>query len=181
VVEGVGRLFVAVPLPPEIRAALADQLRDLTLPGKPVPIGNWHLTLRFLGAADEVRYDRVRAEVDQALDRSAFAVALESLGAFPNPRRATVLWVGIAAGRDRLTDLAGVVEDAAVAAGFEPEDRPYRPHLTISRIRPDTDVRAVLEHPVGPLRFTVDHLALYRSHLGGAAARYEVLETFPLR
>ena len=67
------------------------------------------------------------------------------------------------------------------AAGFPPEDRPYRSHLTLSRIRPDQDVTAVLDAvpPLG-LAMPVDRVVLYRSHLGPGGPRYEEVEAFPL-
>lgn len=177
----VGRLFVAVPVPTEVRAALVATLDRIDLPGKPVVPANWHLTLAFLGVADQVRFERLLAELDQLVLPPAFGVVLAGLGAFPTPRRATVLWVGLTRGEGRLRELAGAVGEGAEAAGFEPGERPYHPHLTISRVRPDVDARSLLDTPVGPFRLTVDHLAVFRSHLGGPVARYEVMERFPLR
>ena len=76
--------------------------------------------------------------------------------------------------------LAAVVEESVEAAGFAPEDRPFRSHMTLSRLRPDQDVTAVLEAvpPVG-LAMAVDRVVLYQSHLGPGGPRYEEVESLP--
>ena len=140
-VEGVAaRIFVAVPMPDEVRMALADLLADLDLPGTVVPPANWHITLRFIGWADDVAYDRLLASLDEADLGRAFSLELGEMGAFPRPKSSTVLWLGVSKGQTRLEEVASVVEEAVQAAGFDGEDRPFRAHLTLSRIRPPVDV-----------------------------------------
>jgi 2'-5' RNA ligase len=131
---------------------------------------------------EQAAADRVVREVDVVDRGPAFRVRWGGLGAFPRPRRATVLWVGMERGAQETERLAAVVEEAVEAAGFPPEDRPFRSHLTLSRLRPDQDVTPVLEAvpPVG-LEMPVDRVALFRSHLGPGGPRYEELEVFPLR
>jgi 2'-5' RNA ligase len=181
-VEGrVGRLFVAVPLPDEIRMALADRLETVVVPGKAVRPENWHITLRFLGATDQVAYERFLAELDGAGLGSEFAVGLGEMGAFPRPRGATVTWLAVNDGRERLEELADHAEEAAQTAGFAPEDRPFRAHLTLSRVRPPEDVsRLVEEFPALDLRWRCRSIVVYRSQPGRGGVRYEPLETFPL-
>ncbi len=178
------RLFLAVPLTEEARQAIARHVRGALahpLPGRPVRPENWHLTLRFLGDADDVAADRIIREVDAADRGPAFTVRWGSLGAFPRPRRATVLWLGLERGAEEAERLADVVEEAVEAAGFSPEDRPFRSHMTLSRLRPDQDVTAVLDAvPVLGLAMAVDRVVLYRSHLGPGGPRYEEMESFPL-
>jgi 2'-5' RNA ligase len=119
--------------------------------------------------------------VDAADRGPAFALRWGSLGAFPRPRRANVLWLGVDQGESAAESLAVAVEEAAEAAGFPPEDRPFRSHLTLSRLRPDQDVAAVLDAvpPLG-LAMAVDRVVLYQSHLGPGGPRYEEVEAFPL-
>jgi 2'-5' RNA ligase len=178
------RLFLAVPLTEDSRQAITRHLRGAMahpLPGRPVRPENWHLSLHFLGEVDEVAADRVVREVDAAERGLSFTIRFGSLGAFPRPRRATVLWLGLAGGAADLARLAAVVGEAVEAAGLPPEDRPFRSHLTLSRLRPDQDVTAVLDAvpPVG-LAMAVERVVLYRSYLGPGGARYEEIESFPL-
>ena len=178
------RVFLAIPLTDDARHAIVHHLKGHLphpLPGRPVRPELWHVTLRFLGEVDEVACDRVVREVDDASRGPAFAVRWGDLGAFPRPKRANVLWLGVEQGEREAERLAAAVEEGVEAAGFPPEDRPFRCHLTLSRLRPDQDVTAVLEAvpPVG-LAMPVDRVVLYRSHLGPGGPRYEEVEGFPL-
>jgi len=74
-----------------------------------------------------------------------------------------------------------VAEEAAQSAGFGPEDRLFRAHLTLSRVRPAEDVSGLLEtFADAGVGWRCRSVVVYRSHLGRGGARYEPLETFPL-
>ncbi len=168
-------------MPDETRMALADTLRGIAIPGRPVPPENWHLTLRFLGGIDRVTCERLLGAIDQTGLGGRFRIALRGLGAFPRPSKATVVWLGVAEGRERLEDLADIAEEAAVDAGVAPEDRPFRPHLTLSRVRPEEDVTELVETGADlGIGWRCESIVVYRSHLGRGGARYEPLETFSL-
>jgi 2'-5' RNA ligase len=80
-----------------------------------------------------------------------------------------------------LEALAEAVETAVVAAGFPAEDRPFRPHLTLSRVRPHQDVGALLSTAeTDGVSMPVTRVVVCRSHLGRGGARYEEIEEFPL-
>jgi len=180
------RLFLGVEMPEDARGRLAAHLRGAlgarALPGRAVAPASWHLTLRFLGGTPPSRRAALAGAL-RGIDLGAgFAVAFGGLGAFPRPARATVLWLGVEEGAERLGTLAAAAEDAARRAGFPAEDRPFSAHLTLSRIRPAADVRPLLERvPAFRERIRVDGVVLFRSHLGAGGARYEAVERFPLR
>jgi 2'-5' RNA ligase len=181
----VARLFVGIPVSDGLRAALEAHLAATVgerLPGRAVPPANWHLTLRFLGATDAERYRRVVDELARIDPPPPFDLAFGGLGAFPRVGRAKVLWIGAGEGADALRALATSVEVAAVRAGFAPEPKPFSPHLTLSRVQPPADVRPLVDG-AAPFagRMRVDAFILFRSHLGGAAPRYEPLQRFPFR
>lgn len=177
-VESVGRVFVAVPLPPEVRMALADALDPVAIPGRVAPPENWHITLRFLGTVDQMTYERFLAGLDVE-GREPFRVQLGGVGVFPNARRATVVWVGIEKGGPELAALNAVAEEAALLAGLEPEERPFHAHLTLARVRPPADIRD-LEGLMVDLGWRCDRITVYRSRPGRGGARYEPLETVRL-
>ena len=183
-VAGLERLFLAVPLPEEARQAIFRLLVEAApggLPGRLVHPAAWHVTLRFLGEAGPVERDRLLAAVDGAPLGPAFRIRWGGLGAFPRPGRAAVLWVGMAVGEEESILLAGAVEEAAVSAGFPAEDRPFRSHLTLSRIRPPRDVATLIgSTPALGIDMAADRVVLYRSHLGRGGARYEIVEEFRL-
>src|SRR3954467_775574 len=112
----VGRLFVGIPFPAELREGLEAYLRGAIgerLPGRPVPPANWHLTLRFLGDTHAFRYRPFLADLREMDAGPAFELSLAGLGAFPRAARATVLWIGVSDGAAELRALAAKVEAAA--------------------------------------------------------------------
>ena len=171
------RLFIGVPLTDDARRAIAKALPG-KLPGKSVPTENWHFTLRFLGSTDAPTRDRIVEVLRAATCGAPFTIRFSELGAFPRPNRARVLWLGIDEGADRMIQLAAIAEAAARIAGFEAENRPFKPHLTLSRIDPPASVAGLISSkPRFGARSTVDSVILYRSRLGGGPARYETVET----
>ncbi len=180
------RLFLGVPLTDDLRRALAshltEQLGRKSLPGKAPPPENWHITLRFLGNVSAAGRESLILRLKSAELGNRFELRFASLGAFPRPARASVLWIGIDLGAEPLCELARVTEDVAVGEGFAPENRAFHPHLTLSRIRPPQNLGDLVKS-VPPLGKTmnVSEVALFRSHLRPDGARYERIERFPLR
>ena len=112
---------------------------------------------------------------------SPFDIAFDTLGAFPNPRRARILWAGVGKGRERFESVAARVEEAAIAAGFPPDERKFNAHLTLSRLNPPQSVGHVFENAKRlDARMLVNEVILYRSDLGGAHSKYTVVESFGL-
>ena len=177
------RLFFAVALPDEARAAIADRApsREEGMPGRVVPPENWHLTVRFLGELDAAARDAVLGSVEQAPLGPPFPLRLGGWGAFPRPARASVLWLGVRAGEEPLRRLAERVEDAVAAAGLPRERRPFAAHLTLTRLRQPQDVRPLLDRlPDFEAALTVHELVLYRSALGQGPPRYDAVARIPL-
>jgi 2'-5' RNA ligase len=136
------RLFVAVNLDPSLGPAV-EEVRRRLLEAWPqgahlvkwVEPHNLHLTLKFLGPVAASRASRV-AEALRAIESAApFDLHLLGLGAFPRPRGARVLWVGVREGSDELGHLARRVEEVLEPLGFGREERPFSAHLTIGRLR----------------------------------------------
>lgn len=181
------RAFVALPCPPGLRKALDEagrQWRPLDADVGWVKPEVAHLTLRFLG--------RASGEQLEALDRVLRSIAgtsppIEmtpaSTGAFPGWRRARVLWLGLETG-GALESMAERIEQSARDAGFAPEERGFRAHLTLGRVRSPRGLEAAAEAvrgwapASGPE--TASTIVLYRSDLGGAGPRYTPIETYAL-
>jgi len=134
----VPRLFVAIDVPAAVTAALAD-LRATPSPGvRWVPPDKMHLTLRFLGESEVAATAAALATVTGP----SFSLALEGVGRFPPTGGAKVLWVGVRP-CEALLRLQADVEAAFAREGFPPDPRPYAPHVTLARCRPETDARGV--------------------------------------
>jgi len=184
------RAFVAVPLPPELgagAAAVQERLRVCT-GVKWVARENLHFTLRFLGNASPQALDLLARSLRDALaDRAAFPITLGGVGAFPAVRRPQAIWIAVAEGSGDLEDLARRVESAAVAAGFPADERPFRAHLTVGRVKarpaPRELVRSLEAEPAGvPVgRMQVEEVVLMRSELRRTGPIYTPMASFPLR
>lgn len=175
------KVFVGVDLPLESRLALVSSLADVGIPGKPSPPQNWHITLRYIGTMDDVSLDRLLAGIDEADLGEPFTLRASGLGAFPKPARATVLWVGLGHGSDRLESLSESVQDVVDGIGLGREERPFMGHITLARIRPPVDVLSLIAGvEVPPVPIPVDEVTVFESIQIPGGTEYRPIERFPL-
>jgi len=175
------RLFVALDLPAPARAALAAFRTAAADPAvwRLVPDEALHLTLAFLGHRPESDVERI-AEVLRAAPAYAPRLALGRALALP-AKRPRVLTAEVDDPHGSLRALqAAVSQDLAARRLYTPEARPYRPHATVARLRPDAKARRAALPDPEPLEFRGEALTLYRSHLRREGARYEALASLPL-
>ena len=183
------RLFVAIPVPPETKAACRELIEPVrtTRFGRAarwVHLDTLHVTLRFLGDTPEAVVPEVAQAVDAALGgRAAFEVVLSGAGSFPpSSRKIRALWLGIERGADELSALGDALTGPLAALGWDADPRPFRPHLTVARtdaagIRDAALTAQALEAAAESWStgFVADRVVLYRSHLGGGPPRYEAV------
>jgi 2'-5' RNA ligase len=182
------RVFVALEIGAEPRGALAALQNELrrVLPGaRLVRPEAWHVTLAFLGSLPCTQVEAVR----QALVRGPVGAGpieggLRGLGAFPDARRARVVWVGVEDGGGGIARLHADVRRILVAHGLEQEDRPFHAHVTLARLdrRPPASLGPWLtEHAAtGFGRTTFAEIVLFESELGPGGARHQALERVAL-
>lgn len=179
------RLFVALALPSPVRAELAAWAGGLLRDDealRPVPAEALHVTLAFLGSRDASDIEAIAAATATAVAGLA-APLLEpgELAALPR-RRPRVLALDLADRDGRTAAVQGAVGAAlADAAGYEPESRRFRPHVTVARVRKGAQpvARAPVRAPLRP--FTAAEVVLYRSELRPGGARYTPLSATALR
>ena len=180
------RAFIAIDLPPNVKGALGDVAA--TLAGR-VPRGalgtaavRWmrpeqmHLTLRFLGDTPADRLPALFAALDGlAADRAPFALHLTEVGCFPNTRRPRVVWVGLGGAEQALATLVAALEAALRPLGWPPEDKPFRAHLTLGRVKDERAAQGVeWAAAVPPLPVPVTAVHLIESQLRPDGPRYFV-------
>ena len=146
--SALGRAFVAVVPPDHVLDALEARVAPVRAAHEGLRWSRreqWHLTLRFLGAVPDA--DRLVTALGDALTTVSTMPRLQlgGAGAFPNARRASVLWLGVQDGAGALGEVVSAVESASVASGFAPEPRPFAAHLTVARVPRPRDVTAVLD------------------------------------
>jgi RNA 2',3'-cyclic 3'-phosphodiesterase len=127
------RLFVAIDLPESLRQSLVRL--DPGIRGvRWLAAQQMHLTLSFLGLVAADTQEKLHDKLS-AIRWSAFFLPLSGLGAFPAKGRPNIIWIGVGAGHPHLFQLHKRVQEAALAAGLEPELRPWHPHITLARCR----------------------------------------------
>jgi 2'-5' RNA ligase len=142
-----------------------------------------HLTLRFLGDTPLDRLPAIRQAMDAAaMNSQPFEVRLDGLGCFPNHSRPRVIWVGLAAagGGDSapLLALKTALDEALTPLGWPPEDKPFRAHLTLGRVKDERGIQGVeWTADVPPLAVAVTAIHLIESQLRPDGPVYTVRHT----
>ncbi|MBY0421530.1 MAG: RNA 2',3'-cyclic phosphodiesterase [Parvularculaceae bacterium] len=174
------RLFVALALP-ELAADALSQLQSGLRGARWRAEESLHLTLQFIGETDRRGLEDVHSAL-AVLSEPAFDLTLSGCGFFGD-RRPRALWCGTAPSPP-LVHLQSKVATALQRAGHGGEKRKFAPHVTLAYldgVAPEAAAAFSASHSLfsfGP--FPVDEFHLYESHLGGEAAHYEILATYPL-
>ncbi|WP_223506595.1 RNA 2',3'-cyclic phosphodiesterase [Pseudomonas sp. GL-RE-29] len=166
------RLFFALDCPPAQRKVIAHWRSALQLrSGRPVPVENFHLTLKFLGSVGIAQIaDICTAAASVRTPGERLTVALDRLDVW---RRAGVLVLAPEQASPALLRLVYDLEQALLPLGLEDAPREFRPHLTLAR-----DYRAPVPESATPPEFILraDRFTLFESHKG----RYRALAEWPL-
>lgn len=179
------RLFIALPVPAEIKERLSAQIQQLqqtTLFRRWTHPEDYHITLKFLGDTNPKDVEKIVEQLSRTLRHSApLSLSLQGFGVFGPPAKPSVLWAKIGGDKQPLADIYESVEEAMLKQGWPRESRAYHPHVTIAR---QYNGPSPFAHPEWPFAshdsftWTVDQLVLYRSHLNHKPM-YEPLETLP--
>jgi 2'-5' RNA ligase len=148
----------------------------------------WHVTLQFLGAVDDV--DAVSAALAAVASEAPFHASLSGAGGFPSAHRARIVWVG-AGGSGEWLPLVTAVGSVLAPLGYEVETRPFRPHVTVARLREPAPVLAAVDGLLAGLELAglesgggswmVDEVVLLESALAPSGARYTPLTRISLQ
>jgi len=187
------RAFIAIEVPEAIRIALdamngrlRERLDARDLRVSWVRPENMHLTLRFLGDVTDGQIAGISTHMDEACRAEApFPLEIAGTGAFPNPRRPSVIWVGAGPLEGPLGRIQEACEAAAQAAGLAPEEKAFHPHLTLARIKEWRGSQPLMERlerekDVRAGEFTVRDVTLFSSALTSRGPIYRRLKEFCL-
>ncbi len=177
------RLFIATPISSEVEKELARIISVLKNAGGPVKWvepSNIHLTLKFLGDTDEKLIPQLKKIIDDiATTYKTVPTTLNTLGAFPNLSRPRVYWIDLRGGDAELGKIAAALDNAIHELGFEKENRPFRSHLTLGRVKFPKNLQrqneAVKNIRVIPVHQVFDRIILFKSTLTPRGSIYENL------
>jgi RNA 2',3'-cyclic 3'-phosphodiesterase len=178
------RLFVGIPL----AASVIEQLEKVSMRHRQKEDGlrwstpeSWHITLQFLGNTSETQYECVVPRLRE-LRVAPVPIELDELGFFD---RAGIFYTGVAITPELLA-LQQCVTAATLPCGFTPEDRPYRPHITLARSKGRRNMIG-LESLKAKIRnqpkfgsFSAEEFRLYESFTRPTGSQYETRERFRL-
>jgi len=183
------RSFIAIEVPQALLARIGELQREFRRMEAGV---NWvrpegiHLTLKFLGSVSAEELEKLaRGIAPVVAARNPFELRIHGLGYFPSSRNPRVIWVGIDRGGGEASSLQKVIEDMAAEVGFPREARPFKPHLTLGRVRtpigrssfiPEMEKHKEVE--IGT--FLAQEVYLFKSELKPSGAVYTKLQTFPM-
>jgi RNA 2',3'-cyclic 3'-phosphodiesterase len=180
------RLFIALPLPNEVKTVLQTQQDSLKLHLSQhdqsirwTTSEQWHLTLAFLGATNRERLPSIQNAMERAAKPiEAFRLETTSLGAFPSLRRPSVLWLGVGGDVGMLQTLQFRLSEA-LSGMIEPDDKPFKPHLTLARLKQfglGKEVTEAFSQTTTPKQaWSISELCLYQSILESSGARYNII------
>jgi 2'-5' RNA ligase len=181
------RIFVALDIPEEVRAALGAliaRLRPVSRAARWTRIEGVHLTLKFIGEVQPEKVEAIKASLARICYRDPIEIKFRNVGFFPNERRPSVFWAGVETGEE-LGALASAVETPLEPLGIAKEKRAFSPHLTLARFKsPDASALNRLHEAIsaaGPLEFgaaVAKEFHLYQSILKPDGAEYTRLATF---
>ncbi len=185
------RTFIAIDLEEGVKSLLHAWARtvEARVTGLRVPSPeNLHLTLKFLGEVSEAQVGELgEALASLAKNISVFDLRGSGFSLFPSQGPARVLWTGVLEPERQLLPLVEKIESRCLEMGFKREGRPFRPHITLGRIKnPEAGdhVRSYIEDNPSPQKTwtqTVRDVRLKKSTLSRSGPDYKDLIVAPLQ
>jgi RNA 2',3'-cyclic 3'-phosphodiesterase len=178
------RSFIAIDLSDPARRQIEAFLRELRKSDAQV---GWvraegiHLTLKFLGNVAPGLIEEIKPALARTASQTGpIRIEPTGCGAFPTIKSPRVIWVGLRGQIGLLAELERRVEAAVVPLGFKPEDRPFKPHLTLGRVKGRMRLQALQQILLAHQDFAAEpfdaaEVVLYKSDLRQDGARYTPL------
>jgi RNA 2',3'-cyclic 3'-phosphodiesterase len=182
------RSFIAIDLSNPARSRIEEFIGELRKSDAQVGwvrVESIHLTLKFLGNVAPESIEEIKPALARvAAQTGPIHIEPAGCGAFPTLKSPRVIWVGLRGQIGPLSDLARRVEAAMAPLGFKPEDRPFKPHLTVGRIKGKARLQALQQILLAQQHFAAEpfdaaEVVLYKSDLRPDGARYTPLFKAP--
>jgi 2'-5' RNA ligase len=183
------RSFLAIELPKPILRKIEEVQGDLRSTRADVRWVNpekIHLTLKFFGNIEESRIEPIFKSIEEPIRNTLpFSLEVRGVGAFPHLRNPRVIWMGLVDGREVLVSFQKQIETQLEKIGFQPEDRPFHPHLTLGRMKSsrgkDELVGRIERHKEEEFGdFQVERVILFKSDLKPSGPIYTLLKEIKL-
>lgn len=176
--------FIAIPLQERHKAHFSKWQINLK---EELPYKQWtnkedlHITLKFIGAVDSNKLDLLLNSLNVMEKTTPFRITTKSIGFFGNPKKPRVLWAGVEQ-TNFLTALHDGVEDIAVKAGLQKENRSFTPHITLAKKwnGEEGNLSGLNEQYDEQLELAVNQIVVYRI-FPARTPKYEVVASYELK
>ena len=176
------RTFISLDIPlTDGIAAVLDEMK-IADNVRPVPEGQIHLTLKFLGDQDERKVERLCSSLRDALSGTGpFDIVVEGVGAFPDMKHPKVVWLGIK-DPELLIGLADKVDSVIKGLKMKADDKSFSPHITVGRVTSRTDLKDFFARyeKTSFCSFTCGHVDVMKSVLTPKGAIHSIIERIEL-
>lgn len=184
------RCFISVELPEEIRRRLngtVKKLKEAEAEVKWVGPDNLHLTLKFLGWVEDRDLEKLVSICEKEASKFAgFELGFEGLGTFPEGKTPRVIWAGAQKGQAEMKEIAEALEKALSQAGFRSEEREFKSHATLGRVkgkkgvdRLKLKIKELGDPEFGECR--IEHIHIMKSTLTPKGPIYETYKKIKLK
>ena len=184
------RAFIAITPPISLQQSFAEvraMIGQHAFPWRWVQPAQVHVTLKFLGEVAPSLLDPIAHAMRRTVvSQTPFTLSVQEIGCFPSQSRPRILWMGLHDPQQQLTQLQQRLDAELTVLGFPPEERPFRPHLTLARAPHNTREQPQLAPLLQVYRgrsfgeIAVEHLQLLQSQLRREGAVYTLLRSIPL-
>ena len=176
------RTFISIDVP--LTEGIEDVIDELKMTEnvRPVPKGQIHLTLKFLGDQDERKVERLCSSLRDALSGTGpFDIVVEGVGAFPDMRHPKVVWLGVK-DPDPLIGLADRVDSVIKGLKMKADDKRFSPHITVGRVTSRVDLKDLFARyeKTSFCSFTCGHVDVMKSVLTPKGAIHSIIERIEL-
>lgn len=181
------RCFIAIEIPDPVKreiAEMTDILKKYDADIKWVTVENLHVTLKFLGNTPEKSVPEIRASLSNAVSSfQPFYIKINGTGVFPSKKFPRVIWVGVENG-EALPKLAADIDRSISLLGYKEEEREFKPHLTLGRVRSRKGTTSIVNELDNFKAkefglFTADRIKLMRSELKPKGPEYSCICEVP--
>lgn len=179
------RVFLAINLPPEIKAELAKIIEKLRGENRRANIKwieaeNLHLTLHFLGSLEDEQIEKIIGEARKIISKyNGFEMALGNVGCFPDQYRPRVIFVEARESGGVVRKIHADLKSMLTQLKIETDYRPWQSHITLGRVKSPTTCHG-LNQQIQPLKFQMKSIELMESELRPEGSRYTTVKAFTL-
>lgn len=180
------RFFISAEIPEEIKEKIIEIRNEIYGFDNKV---RWegkeklHFTLKFLGDVEENKTQSIIFELENILKNyKSINCSFTNFGLFKKGNIPSILWLGITYSQD-LNSIAETINNNFEKLSFEKEERNFKPHLTLLRLKGREDINRInnfLEYKLHELKFTINEISLMKSELLKSGSVYKQIKSFKL-